>query len=138
MLSIALTETKRLLIELDGQRRTTFACLTAERMLPNYQSFQTETGWGDVQVLRTALDLAWRSAYGGNVEKATLDRAIGAVGAQAPETEDFSSSFCSAAIDAGETVAGALDCARDGALEEPGSARGEAATRESGRACQAA
>jgi len=61
VLSVALTETTRLLKELDGQRHTTFACLTAERMLPNYQSFQSETGWGDVQVLRTALDLAWRS-----------------------------------------------------------------------------
>jgi uncharacterized protein YjaG (DUF416 family) len=114
--SVALNETKSLLTRLDGQRRTTFACLTAERMLANYRVFESETGWGDVRVLRRALDLAWRSAHGERVEKAALDSAYETVGAQAPETEDFDSSFCSAALDAAEAICGVLECVRGDSL----------------------
>jgi uncharacterized protein YjaG (DUF416 family) len=110
-----LRDTEASLGRLSKERRTAFACLAAERLLPHYKEFQKESGWGDVSVLRLALDLAWRSAAGRPPDHTQLETASKQVRALAPDTEDaFTSTLTSVALDAAAAVCGALQCARDG------------------------
>ena len=110
-----LRDTEKSLRRLSKERRTAFACLTAERLLPHYKAFQKESGWGDATVLRLGLDLAWRGVNGRPPGRLELETARKNIQAQAPDSEDsFTSTLTSVALDAAEAVGGALACAGDG------------------------
>lgn len=51
---------ERELEELLPLHRIAFAASICERLLPNYNAFSREEGWGDPTVLRTALDEIWQ------------------------------------------------------------------------------
>lgn len=101
---------------LEPWRQIAFMVLCCERMLPNYERFAAESGFGDVQPLREAVEAAWtwlesdRKAAGLARLRATVER-------QAPNTEEFASAFTSAALDAANAVATLLD-----AVERPDNA----------------
>lgn len=97
-------------------KRVLFMVRCAQRMIPNYDRFSAETGFGEVTILRRALDAAWRW-----IESSTtppdLAELRDACDQLAPDTERFRSPFASAALDAANSVAAILD-----ALERPNSA----------------
>lgn len=98
---------------LDPWKRVAFMALCCERMVPNYDRFTADSGFGDSLVLRRGIDAAWYWLESDRVPddlKSVRERAE----QQAPNTEDFSSPFTSAALDAANAVASVLD-----AVSEP-------------------
>ena len=103
-------ETKILLAieSMPDWKRLAFMAYCCERMLPNYRNFNAETGYGDVLVLRSALDAAWAwietNQLSGNVASLVSD-----CERQAPDTSEFSSTYTSAALDAATATATTLE-----------------------------
>lgn len=60
-------EIKNRLSRLDRARKTAFAAACAERLWPLFPRCAEATGEGDVAVLRSVLDDAWRAAAGDDV-----------------------------------------------------------------------
>lgn len=107
----------RSLQKLAPWKRIAFMAQVGERMLANYQRFSTETGFGDVSVLRNALDTAWTWIESGRLS-GNLAELREACEQQAPDTEQFRSPYTSAALDAANVAAIILDT-----LERPDEAR---------------
>jgi hypothetical protein len=87
------------------------------RFPANYQRFSAETGFGDVSILRNALDTAWTWIESGRL-LGNLAELREACEQQAPDTEQFRSLYTSAALDAANVAAIILE-----ALERPDEAR---------------
>jgi hypothetical protein len=88
------------LSECDQKGLVIFALACAERLLPNFRRFSREHGWGNVQPLREALDLAWAWLENGSIDAAAAAELRDACEEQAPNTEDFDSLYVSPALDA--------------------------------------
>jgi uncharacterized protein YjaG (DUF416 family) len=99
---------ERQLQKLATWKRVAFMAQIGVRMLPNYERFSAETGYGDVSVLKRAFDAAWSW-----VESEELPDDLVALreacDRQAPNTEQFRSSYTSAALDASNAAAATLD-----------------------------
>jgi uncharacterized protein YjaG (DUF416 family) len=104
---------RRCLQRLAVWQRLAFLALIDTRMLSNYERFSTETGFGDVSVLRTAIDAAWTIVESGKLPN-DLIALREACDRQAPNTEEFRSPYTSAALDAANAAAITL-----AALENP-------------------
>lgn len=104
------------LAQLEPWKRVAFMALSCERMVPNYDRFTADSGFGDSQVLRRGIEAAW-SWLESDLVPDDLETVRARVEEQAPNTEDFSSPFTSAALDAANAVAGLLEAIaeRDGA-----------------------
>lgn len=89
-------------------KRVAFSAMVGARMLPNYERFSNETGFGDVSILKRAFDVAWSWVETGNLPSdiAVLREACDQ---QAPNTEQFSSRYTSAALDAANAASATLD-----------------------------
>jgi len=96
------------LSRLDPWKRVAFMALCCERMVPNYDRFTADSGFGDSQVLRHGIDAAWSWLESNRVPD-DLGTVRARVEQQAPDTETFSSPFTSAALDAANVVASVLD-----------------------------
>jgi uncharacterized protein len=103
--------------KLAAWKRIAFMAQVGARMLPNFQHFSAETGFGDASVLKMAFDAAWTW-----IESEELPHNLNALREacehQAPNTEQFSSPYTSAALDAANAAAATLD-----AIEHPDRAR---------------
>lgn len=108
---------ERQLQKLAAWKRVAFMAQIGVRMLPNYERFSVETGFGDVSVLKRAFDTAWSW-----VESEELPHDLAALREacerQAPNTEQFDSPYTSAALDAANAAAAILD-----AIAHPGESR---------------
>ena len=94
--------------------RVAFAAACCERLLPNYIAFSKLEGWGDAEVLRSALDHVWQSIMERRFDEALIREFISKVEANTPDTEAFDSAITSAALDAGTAIAETLECCLDG------------------------
>lgn len=94
--------------------RIAFTASCCERLLPNYQAFVVMEQWGDFSLLRKALNEVWKVLEGENLSSDYLLDLSRQCENVAPDTEDFSSVFTSAALDAASGVALALQCCIDG------------------------
>jgi hypothetical protein len=94
--------------KLEEWKRVAFMAQIAERMLPNYQRFSAETDFGDISVLRRALDATWRWVESGRTVEG-LSELLESCEQQAPDTELFRSRYTSAALDAANAAAAILD-----------------------------
>jgi uncharacterized protein YjaG (DUF416 family) len=101
------------LLSLAAECRVAFAASCCERMLPNYQAFSLTEGWGDYASLRGALDTVW-SWLGGEQPPEPVQELARRCGELAPDTEEFTSLFVSAAGDAAAAVSYTLECCLDG------------------------
>ena len=103
---------RRMLHSLPDWKRVVFMAACCERMLPNYQSFSSATGYGDASRLRQALDQVWHW-----IETNQLPRDVSLLveecNQQAPNTAEFNSAYTSAALDAANSVAIALEALGD-------------------------
>jgi uncharacterized protein YjaG (DUF416 family) len=101
---------------LDHVRRIAFAAICAERLIPNYEEFQIETGWGDADVLRQALALAWDFMTEPDRTGEKYRAVILQCKAVAPDADDFMSPLTSLALDAAAATAATLElCLKDSA-----------------------
>jgi uncharacterized protein YjaG (DUF416 family) len=105
---------EREISRLPRTHRVVFAAACCERLLPNYAAFVREAHWGDVRLLRSALDYIWSAVAGVSVEGDEIHRLIEQCDAVIPDTEDFETSLVSAALDAGTAVVGTLRSSLDG------------------------
>lgn len=94
--------------------RIAFAASCCERLLPNYQAFSVMEGWGDYALLRGALDEVWSWLAGELPPKSHVRRLARLCEELAPDTEEFTSLFVSAAGDAAAAVSYTLECCLDG------------------------
>ena len=99
---------ERSLRKLPAWKQVAFMALLGARMLPNYRRFSAETGFGNVSVLEEAFDAAWTWIESGK-SPANLTALLKACERQAPVTEDFSSPYTSAALDAANVAEATLD-----------------------------
>lgn len=110
---------KRLLRELSNMERhqqLAFGAGCCERMLPNYESFVEDANWGDVAVLRRALDLVWQACEGTELGKVELRQTLAQCERYAPDSEDFTSVYTSLAQDAVFSICALIDFLLDGDL----------------------
>jgi uncharacterized protein YjaG (DUF416 family) len=74
-----------------------------ERLYPNYGLFVQHTGWGDAATLRAALDEAWQALEEGRMAS-DWRSSLRQCETVTPDTENFVSSYVSAALDAAVSV----------------------------------
>lgn len=99
---------------LPATHRAAFAASCAERLVPNYAAFVEETGWGETQRLRAALDAVWRYlSEPDTVPPSDLRSHYVAVDEVIPDTEEFDTPLASSALDAGVAVLGATAACYD-------------------------
>lgn len=89
-------------------KRVAFMAYCCERMLPNYGSFKAETSYGDLVLLRSALDVAWKWIELGEAPNSIVGLSA-ACEAEAPDTSEFKSSYTSSALDAATAIATTLE-----------------------------
>lgn len=92
------------LAKLPHWKKIAFAAACCERMIPNYGKFSAETGFGDVSVIRSAIDLAWKWVETGR-QPSQLEILRNACDEQAPDTTELRSNFVSSALDAANAAA---------------------------------
>ncbi len=100
---------KERLKKLDSKRQLTFAALCCERLLPNYLTFQQDTGWGDIGPVRQALDCVWAFLHDQAPSSQEIKNAIVSCESVAPNSDDFVSLYVTSAQDACFAVCGLLD-----------------------------
>src|SRR5262249_7804547 len=91
-----------------------FGASCCERMLPNYEAFVRDVGWGKMTPLREALDTTWEACEGRQAPRAKLGDMLSMCEACAPDSEAFSSLYTSSAQDAVFAVCALLDFLLDG------------------------
>lgn len=99
---------------LPRSHRVVFATSVCERLLPNYEAFSRLEQWGEPTILRSALDEVWRSLEATSLTPERLHDLQAQCEAVLPDTEDFTSLYTSAALDAGVAILETLACCRDG------------------------
>jgi uncharacterized protein YjaG (DUF416 family) len=97
------------LLKLSNEHQLLFGVLCCERLLPNYMAFQREVGSVGFDELRSALDLVWQILEQERPAKEDLEAAISACESVAPNSDDFSSLYVTAAQDACFAVCCLLD-----------------------------
>src|SRR5262245_42605038 len=96
------------LLSLPTWKQAAFALLCCERMLPNYLIFAKDSGWGDADTLRKALDIVW-TALEEDRKAGEFREIISACEEAIPDTERFTSDYTSAALDAAASIALLID-----------------------------
>lgn len=93
-------------------KRIAFMAACCERMLPNYETFNRQTGCGDPKVLRRALNAAWAWVETGSLST-NLRELIADADGQAPSKDAFGFTYTSAALDAANGIAETLESISD-------------------------
>ena len=104
---------ERSLERLSPERRLAFAAATCERLLPAYDAFVRESGWGDPLVMREAVKLAWGAVRKHPVEFTDVAELQTRCQEAIPDSEDFGTTWAAAAIDTGSAVYHLLECVLD-------------------------
>jgi hypothetical protein len=95
-----------------------FAGSCCERLLQNYKAFSVQESWGDPDGLTKALNLIWQLADTGvSVPNSAIRETITICDSAAPDTERYTSALTSAALDAANSIAEALEFAQDGNVD---------------------
>jgi uncharacterized protein YjaG (DUF416 family) len=105
------------LATLSQRHRAAFAAACAERLVPLYHWFQEVESWGDRRVLESGIEFVWSWIVTGKPSDAEIAEAVRGCESVAPNTEDFSSSLVSRALDAASAVALALEACISPLLE---------------------
>lgn len=100
--------------QLSQQHKVVFAASCCERLFPNYVVFSKKVDWGNVTLLRKALDFIWDSISNLDYDKSIVDKYIRMVGNITPDADDFSDPLVSAALDASCAISLSLQCLQSG------------------------
>jgi hypothetical protein len=98
---------------LDHRSLVLFGLFIAERLLPNYAVFSKEQSFGDVLAFRNALDLAWNWLNDRPPTDDAMELSIETCESLTPDTEEFSSLYVSAALDAANSTLNVLRLLKD-------------------------
>jgi uncharacterized protein YjaG (DUF416 family) len=112
--------------QLGGEHRMVFAASCCERVVPAYEAFSQEDGWGDSRPLREAVDAVWAAVEGAALDRNDAQRLIAQVEQQVPHLDDpFTSVFAAPAQSAAIAVVEAVKCAETGAADHAAEAAGQ-------------
>jgi uncharacterized protein YjaG (DUF416 family) len=107
--------------QLGGEHRIVFAASCCERLLPAYETFSNEDGWGDPGVLRRAVDAVWAAVRNSRLDEDEVRRLRGELEDQVPDLDDpFTSVFAAPAQNAAIAVVHCVECGRSGSVEHAG------------------
>ncbi|WP_437631744.1 DUF416 family protein [Sorangium sp. So ce854] len=109
---------ERSLAPLPREALIAFGLGCCERLYPNYLAFKRETGWGEPDVLRNGLDLAWGVLEGFGPSHDSVNFARQEAQRAEPETEDFDTILVSPALDAAAAVCLVLKFIEEGGVEK--------------------
>ena len=93
-------------------KQLVFMVCCCERMFPNYVIFANETGWGQKELIRRALDTAWTLLLAAR-SCANCSHLAQKCEDSAPDVDDFVSSYTSAALDAAVSAAILMEAFHD-------------------------
>ena len=96
-------------------KRILFLVSCCERQFGNYFRFNQETGWGNPKALCDGLKGLWH--YSNDVGIVNLEKLRSAIEAVTPNTEDFTSIYTSAALDAATALLESLDYCLDNEID---------------------
>ncbi|MEE1947242.1 DUF416 family protein [Pedobacter sp. KR3-3] len=103
-------EIKEKLTSLTYEKKMLFALLTCEKLYPNYLYFQKRCNWGNSNALLEAMAAMYQSLFKSNLfSHPEILNYIEAVDLATPDTEDFSDSWVSSALDACTAVYSSLN-----------------------------
>ncbi|MBX7244153.1 MAG: YjaG family protein [Candidatus Sumerlaeaceae bacterium] len=105
------------LTRMQPHQQLAFGAACCERMLPNYKTFMNEVGWGNVEPLRQAVDVAWEACEDERPSEAELRNLLSQCEQCTPDSEDYSSLYTASAQDAVFSVCALLDFLLDGDVD---------------------
>lgn len=109
--------TRAALARLQIHQQLAFGAACCERMLPNYETFRREVGWGDAAPLRRALDDLWLVCEGEAPPETELRDRLSQCETCAPDADAFESLHVAAAQDAVLAICAVLDFVLDHDLD---------------------
>lgn len=86
--------------KLADEKRLVFGALCCERLLPNYKAFQLDTGYGNYELLRDALDIMWLHIFDKKMTFDQIKKTISFCESIVPDSENFDSIMTASAQDA--------------------------------------
>jgi uncharacterized protein len=92
-----------------SQQQLAFGAACCERMLPSYEIFKQESGWGNATPLREALDAIWVVCLGAPASVTQLRAQLEMCEKCAPDSEDFTVLHTSAAQDAAFSICSLIE-----------------------------
>src|ERR1700674_1235890 len=84
--------------------RVAFAASCCERLVPNYHGFFLMERWGDYSAVVRCLDEIWNHLGGATVNEDLHKQLMDACRQALPDTDDFTSIFTAAALNAGVAI----------------------------------
>ena len=85
---------------LGSRGQLAFGAACCERLVPSYQAFSEDAGWGDGGMVRRALERIWRHLAGDSLAATEAMMLSADTEAMVPHADDFDSLYVSAAQDA--------------------------------------
>ena len=111
----------RELDRLEPLHRSAFAAACSERLLPAFEAFSNEEGWGDPAVLRKATDRVWQSLLSGGLDAKEAALLAKLCEEQVVHLDDpFGSDFTAPAQNSALAVLRTVECAVRGDAEQSG------------------
>jgi uncharacterized protein YjaG (DUF416 family) len=104
--------------------RVAFGAACAERLLPQYESFVKETGWGDARRIGEILDRVWDHALGVDPAQGEIERLLAECKSLIPDADEFRTRRVGTAQDAAMAVYAAIQTLQDSAPENAARAPG--------------
>lgn len=93
-------EVLELVSEMCDQRRSMFALMIAQRLVPNYAMFSETEKWGSPDLLKQKLEMAWRYlSEPTDISVEEIRASCEELEKLSPDTEKFSSRYVSSALD---------------------------------------
>jgi uncharacterized protein YjaG (DUF416 family) len=100
---------KNRLNNFSNKQQLAFGVLCCERLIPNYSAFQNEVGWGDISIVRGALDGVGASFDHKALNSQEIINAALLCESVAPNSENFSSLYVTSAQDTCFAICNLLD-----------------------------
>ena len=97
------------LTELYFTKQAAFNYLTCERLYPNYVYFSHNFSFGNPDALRVAIDYLYFNIFNKSPDKNKIKILTKEVDKNTPDTENFSTTFVSSALDACTAIGDSLD-----------------------------
>jgi uncharacterized protein len=104
---------KERLVQLDKKQQLAFGAVCCERLLPNYVAFQQDSGFGNSASLREALNFVWAFLGGQSPSASEIEEVTITCESVAPNSEDSSSLYVTAAQDVCFAICSLLDFMRE-------------------------
>lgn len=102
---------------LSSRQKLKFAIEICQKLFPDYQTFQNEYKWGDVNLLADGLAACKQNANGLVADEKSVQKLISGIEKIAPDTEDFGEVSGSLALNSANAISETLNFILDNKTE---------------------